>query len=344
MTSNTMATRGTAGRGPARTSRRLIAATAALGLPLTLAACGGEDGEYPSDAIEYIIPYQPGGGADPAGRQFVEQLDEELGSNTNVVNTPGGDESIGITELANAEADGYTLGMGTSGGFIAQPLINEDAQYSGAEDFTPLARMTATPYGLFVSPDSEYETLEDLLEAAAEEPGSVQISSPTGMGNPAFSLYFLEDQADVEFNVVVTSGGTGEAALEVMSGRIDAVIGNASGQLGLVESGDLRALAYSGSADYSDFLPDAVSFEEAGYDIPFTSDYMTFAPAGLPDDVEATLGEASESIMNSEAWAEWADNQGALADTLTGDELATYLEEIEVNIEAGIELAEDRDS
>lgn len=333
---------GAAVRG--RRTRNVLAFGAAISLPLTLVACSDDDGEYPSSAIEYIIPYQPGGGADPAGRQFTEQLDEELGSNTNVVNTPGGDESIGITELATAEPDGYTLGMGTSGGFIAQPLINDDAQYSGAEDFTPLARMTATPYGLFVSPDSEYDTLDDLLDAAAEDPGSVQISSPTGMGNPAFALYFLEDQADVEFNLVVTSGGTGEAALEVMSGRIDAVIGNASGQLGLVESGDLEALAYSGSADYSDFLPDAVSFEEAGYDVPFTSDYMTFAPAGLPEDVEATLSDASESIMNSEAWDEWAVNQGALADTLTGDELATYVDEIETNIEAGIELANNRDN
>lgn len=327
-----------------RRTHRFVALGAAMSMPLTLAACGDGDGEYPSESIEYIIPYQPGGGADPAGRQFTEQLDEELGSNSNVVNTPGGDESIGITDLSNAEPDGYTLGMGTSAGFIAQPMINDDAQYQGAEDFTPLARMTATPYGLFVAPDSEYETLDDLLEAAEEDPGSVQISSPVGMGNPAFSLYFLEDQADVEFNVVVTSGGTGEAALEVMSGRLDAVIGNASGQLGLVEAGDLRALAYSGSADYSEFLPDAESFEDAGYDIPFTSDYMTFAPAGLPDDVHSTLDEASESIMNSDEWSEWASNQGALADTLTGDELETYVEDIQANIEAGIDLANERDN
>ena len=334
---------------PAVSATRRIAPYigSAATLSLLLAACGNDNGDdgadFPTDAIDYIIPYDPGGGADPAGREFVEMLSDELGVNTDVNNVPGGDESLGIAQMAGSEADGYTLGMGTSGGFVAQPLANPDVEYEW-QDMTPLARMSATPYGLFVAADSDYETLDDLIQAAQEDPGGVQISSPTGMGNPAFSIYLLEDQADIEVNLVTTAGGTGEAALEVMSGRIDAVIGNASGQLGLVEAGDLRALAYSGSADYSDFLPDAVSFESEGYDIPFTSDYMTFAPGGLSEDVEGTLREVSESIVTSDEWAEWSENQGALANVAVDDELDDYLQEITENVERGIELAESRGS
>lgn len=313
-------------------------------LALFMTACSDSDAEYPSQSIDYIVPYDPGGGADPAGRQFSTMIADELEGSVDVINVPGGDESIGITQLATSDPDGHTLGLGTSGGFIAQPLINSDAQYSGEEDFTPLARMTATPYGLFVSPESEYETLEDLVDAARENPGEVQITSPVKMGNPALSIYTLEDQADIEVSLITTPGGTGEAALEVMSGRADAVIGNASGQLGLVEAGDLQPLAYSGSADYSEFLPGAQSFEEAGYDIPFTSDYMTFAPADLPEDVETRLNEAADAVVNSEDWTDWAHDQGQLPDTLTGDELVTYLEDIQNSIEVALELAESRSS
>lgn len=323
--------------------RRALTASAAA-LPLILVGCAGDDGEYPSDTVEYIVPYNPGGGADPVGREFSAMLGDELGASTDVLNVPGGDESLGITQLATSDPDGYTVGLGTSGGFVAQPMINEDAQYSGAEDFTPLAKMTGTPYGLFVAADSEYETLDDLIEAAADAPGEIQISSPTGMGNPAFVIYQLEEQADIETTLITTSGGTGEAALEVMSGRLDAVIGNASGQLGLVESGDLRALAYSGMEDYSEFLPDATSFEDAGYDIPLTSDYMTFAPADLPEEVETSLREASEAVVTSEEWVEWTSDQGALPAIATGDDLDTYLDEIRVNIERGIELGNSRDN
>ncbi len=321
----------------------MLVAAAAIA-PLILAGCSDNGGAYPSDSIQYIVPYNPGGGADPVGRQFVQMLESELDASGNVINVPGGDEAVGITQLAGAEADGYTLGLGTSGGFVAQPLVTGEAQYETPTDFTPLAKMSGTPYGLFVSPDSDYETLDDLVEAAERNPGEIQISTPAGMGNPAFVIYYLEELAGIEVSLVTTAGGTGEAALEVMSGRLDAVVGNASGQLGLVESGDLRAIAYSGPEDYSDFLPDAVQFNEAGYDIPFTSDYMTMAPAGLEEDVESALRDASDTIIMSDEWSEWARGQGVLPHVATGDELDAYLEDIQANIEHGIELGNDRDN
>lgn len=329
---------------PARSRGRLITVSAMTSIAgLALVGCGGgSDGEYPNGPINYIVPYDPGGGADPMGREFSERLADELGTSETVENVPGGDEAIGITQLSEAEPDGQTLGLGTTGGFLAQPKINSDAAYSGDEDFTPLVRMSNTPYGLFTSPDSDYDSLDDLIEDAKENPGEVSISAPTSMGNPAFAIYMLEDQADIEVNLVTTSGGTAEASLEVMSGRIDAVIGNASGQLGLVESGDLEALAYSGTEDYSEFLPDAVSFEEAGYDIPFISDYMTFAPAGLDEDVESELLDVSEKVASDDGWSDWAADQGALTDVISGDELDEYLEDVDERIEEGIELGEQR--
>jgi putative tricarboxylic transport membrane protein len=311
-----------------------------------MTGCGllgaNSDTPYPAQDIEYLIPYNPGGGADPAGRQYAESLSEALDVNINVLNQPGADEAIGLTRLATADADGYTLGMGTSGGFLGQPIANPDVQYDGLGDFEPITQMTSTPYGLFVASDSEYETLDDLLNAARQNPGDITISAPVRMGSPALAIYYLEDQADVEVTLVTTSGGSGEAALEVMGGRIDAMVGNASGQVGLVESGDLRALGYSGTEDYSDHLPDTESFNEQGYDIPFVSDYMTMAPAGIPDETLQTLLESSAEIVESKDWQDWAHNQGAIPVGTSGDELRTYLEETSRHVERGLELAQDR--
>lgn len=323
-----------------RAGRLFAVGAAALGTGLLLSACGGQDGGYPSDEIEYIIPYNPGGGADPVGREFSQRLTEELGTSAAVVNQPGGDEVIGISSLFEADPDGYTLGMGTSAGFIAQPKINEEASYSGAEDFTPIARMNSAPYGLFVAADSEYETLEDFIEAAKDD--EVLVSSPSSMGGPAYVVYFLEEQAGIDVTLVTTAGGTGEAALEVMSGRLDAVVGNASGQRGLVEGGELRALAYSGTEDYSEYLPGVASFEEQGYEIPFVSDYVTFAPEGLDEDVESTLVSTAEEILSSQEWADWNADQGALPSVATGDDLVTYLEGLDADMERGIELGQSR--
>lgn len=325
---------------------RLGIAAVAAAASLLVSGCGlmgpDEAAEYPAADIEYLIPYNPGGGADPAGRQYTEALAESLDVNINVLNLPGADEAIGITRLATSNPDGYTLGMGTSGGFLGQPIANPDVSYDGLKDFEPITQMTSTPYGLFVGADSDYETLDDLLEAARENPGDITISAPVRMGSPALAVYFLEDQADVEFTLVTTSGGSGEAALEVMSGRLDAMIGNASGQLGLVEAGELRALGYSGTEDYSDHLPEAESFDEQGYNIPFVSDYMTMAPAGIPDDARDTLLEVSAEIVGSETWQEWAHNQGAIPVTTAGEDLDDYLAETLQHVERGLDLAHAR--
>lgn len=326
---------------------QLFRAAATVGVAsLFFSGCGllgdHENAEFPSQDMEYIIPYNPGGGADPAGRQYAESLSEALDININVMNQPGADEAIGITRLATADPDGYTLGMGTTGGFLGQPIANPDVQYDGIGDFTPITQMTSTPYGLFVSADSGYETLEDLLAAARENPGDVTISAPVRMGSPALSIYYLEDQAEVEFTLVTTSGGSGEAALEVMGGRIDAMVGNASGQLGLVESGELLALGYSGTEDYSDHLPDAQSFNDQGYDIPFVSDYITMAPAGIPDDARELLLDVSADIVGSDEWRDWAYNRGAIPVDTSGDELIEYLEETSQHVERGLELAQAR--
>lgn len=336
-----------AARVPDTRKLRRFGVVGVVGLAsLALAGCGlmgpDEDADYPAADIEYLIPYNPGGGADPAGRQYAESLAEALDVNINVLNQPGADEAIGITRLETSDADGYTLGMGTSGGFLGQPIANPDVEYDGLEDFDPITQMTSTPYGLFVAEESDYNSLDDLLEAARENPGDITVSAPVRMGSPALAVYFLEDQADVELTLVTTSGGSGEAALEVLGGRIDAMIGNASGQLGMVEAGEMRALGYSGTEDYSDHLPDTESFDEQGYNIPFVSDYMTMAPAGIPDDAHETLLDASADIVGSDEWRGWAQNQGAIPVTTSGEELEEYLAETMVHVEHGLDLAQQR--
>lgn len=333
-------TRKTATRG-----FKSIAVLAALGLTATLSACSSEpsDGsDYPTKDMEYIIPYNPGGSTDPIGREFSSELTKILGNSATPLNVPGGDESLALTQLTNADPDGYTLGMASSAGLLAQPMINEEVQYDGLEDFTPVVKMSNIPYALLVAKDSPYKTLEDFIAAAKENPGKMRVGTANRMGNTAFVMYELEEQAGIKTTVIPGTGGSGETALQVMGGRIEAMVATASGQLGLVESGDLRALAYTGDMDYSEYLPEAQSFEEAGYDVPFVGDYMSLAPAGLPEAVEEKLSTTALEVANSQTWKDWSATQGALTDNKTGAELKEYLSKTKQNIADAIELANSR--
>jgi putative tricarboxylic transport membrane protein len=331
---------------PAR-ARRRAQALLALTSVIVLAGCsqGGSSGngeDYPTDPLEYIVPYNPGGSSDPIGREFSRRLAEELGTSETVLNMPGGDETIGITHVLNSDPDGHTLGLASTGGIVAQPLINEDLQFDGRDDYTPIIKMIDTPYALLVAADSPYETLEDFVAAAKESPGEVRVGLSNRLANSGFTLFALEDQAGIKTTVVPFSGGAGESVLAVLGGQIEAIVATASGQLGQVESGELRALAYTGSG-YEEFLPEATSFEDAGYDIPFTADYMTVAPAGLPEAAKEKLTAAAEKVAKSEEWAEWCRTQGNLPDSLVGTELDSMLDEKQEILTDAVEGAQSRE-
>lgn len=313
------------------------------GAALALAGCGsGGSEQYPSDEIEYIIPYNPGGSTDPIGREFSRLLAEQMGTSATPLNMPGGNESIGATHVFNAAPDGYTLGLGSTAGVLAQPMLADNLQYEGAESFTPIVKMVTVPYALMVSGDSPYETLEDFIDAAKNDPGKLRVGAPNKMGGSAFALYALEDGAGIQTTLVPSTGGSGEAALSVMGGRLEGMVGTAAGQIGLIEAGDMRALAYSGTG-YEEFLPDAVSFEEAGLNVPFAGDYMTMGPAEVPADIKDTLVSASQEVVAGDEWREFCKNQAVLPDNLTGGEIDAWLQESRDNLTWAIELAQNRE-
>src|SRR5699024_5099796 len=138
-------------------------------------------------------------------------------------------------------------------------------------------------YALVVSDDSDIENLEDFVSRAEESPGELRVGTTARISDNSFALFTLEDEADIETTMVPFTESAGEAILALESGDIDAAMVTASGQIGMIEAGDIRPLAHTGPADYE--LAEAVAMEEAGYDVPFASEFMTVAPQGLPDDV-----------------------------------------------------------
>src|SRR5690554_1631196 len=122
-------------------TKRVLMDAGALSLAAMLVACSGaqqpgEDtpaADYPTKAIEFIVPYDPGGSTDTTARVFAEALANELDGTVNVVNRPGGGTVIGITEAANATPDGYTVALAPASSFVTAPLTQEVA-YS-TDDF-----------------------------------------------------------------------------------------------------------------------------------------------------------------------------------------------------------------
>jgi putative tricarboxylic transport membrane protein len=301
----------------------LITATA---LASGCAAQDGGEGTWPGgDQFTYVIPYSPGGSTDPVGREFSRQLADAARTSAVVENLPGGDETIGLTKVIEAEPDGLTLGLSSATGVIVQPLVNHNLPFQTAEDYTPVVKMVEAPNALVVAANSPYRTLDDLIADAKRRPGQVRVGTTGELTNNTFVLVSLEDQAGIDLTIVPFSGGAGEAVLATLSGDIDAAIPTAAGQRSFIDSGELRALAHTGDASYNEVLPGSTTFKDAGYDVPFSSDYITVAAPGLPDNMREELVATATEVAKGDQWAAWCKEAGFVADPMSGAELDEWI-------------------
>ena len=115
---------------------------------------------WPDKPINLIVPWGAGGGTDATARMIAVLLKENLGVPVPVINRTGGSGVVGHSAIANAEADGYTIGVATLeiGGMHYQGLT--ELSY---KDFSPIGLYNADPAAIFVSSRSNYENIEDLL-------------------------------------------------------------------------------------------------------------------------------------------------------------------------------------
>ena len=81
--------------------------------------------EYPEKPVTFIVPWPPGDLEDITTRMIAEEFQKEYGVAAAVVNKPGGGGGPfpGAAEVANAPADGYTIGSFVIGVPIIGPLV-----------------------------------------------------------------------------------------------------------------------------------------------------------------------------------------------------------------------------
>lgn len=140
-----------------------VAATAALTAASFAAPAVAE---YPEKPVNFIVPWPPGDLEDVLTRMIAEDFQAEYGVAAAVVNKPGGGGGPfpGTIEVANAPADGYTIGSFV----IAVPLIGHviGIPELAPEKFDPLGIFLTYPFVLAASKDAPYKTLPEMAEHA----------------------------------------------------------------------------------------------------------------------------------------------------------------------------------
>ena len=250
--------------GSARAASSTAASSTAASAATSGDAASGRPEGYPEKDITYICAFAAGSSHDVYFRLLAEKVREMQGWDHSIVveYKEGASGDVGWTALAQAANDGYTIGF-----FPTAALINgvSSGRPYSTEGVDNVMGMMADPGVIGVAANSKYNSLEELVAAAKEKPGSVSIGVTSVTTSEGLAVTQLEDAAGVEFNVIPFDGES--AVLTAVSGgHCDAFCLNVSDGKTFVDNGQVKYLA-TGDTERSSWYPDLPTYQECGYDV-----------------------------------------------------------------------------
>lgn len=269
----------------------------------------GAAGGYPARAVEWVVPYAPGGATDSLSRMVCQQLQQRLGQSFVVENKPGAGSDIGTQFVINAAPDGYTLLL-TSTANAINASFDPSLTFNFAKDIQPVAGLARIPLVLVVNNDLPVHTIPEFIAYAKANPGKMNIAS-SGVGT---SLHLcgelFKSMAGVDF-IHVPYRGSAPGLTDVMSGQIQGMFDNVTSSFPLVKAGKLRALGVT-TKERSVTLPDVPSISDSLPGYEGSSFYGLGAPAHTPMPIVDLLNKNVNEIVALPAIHKQFDELGAI--------------------------------
>jgi tripartite-type tricarboxylate transporter receptor subunit TctC len=243
---------------------------------------------FPDKPIRMVVTFPPGGSADAVVRMLVPRLNEKLGQPVVVDNRPGAGGNVGLTLVAKAAGDGYTLGVGAAGALSANASLYPNMPFDVQKDFKPVSMLAAIPFVIVGHPSVGAKNLGELIKMARAEPGKLSIGHGGNGTAMHLSAALFGQMAGVKL-VEVPYRGSAPAALDTIAGQIPLAVVDLPSALQQIKAGKLIAFAVT-SPQRLPMLPDVPTAAEAGlpgYDS--TGWFGVVAPAETPAPVVARL-------------------------------------------------------
>ena len=261
---------------------------------------------YPTKPVTMIVPFPPGGVADIVGRPLAATMEKSLKQPVVVVNRTGAGGAVGMSAVAKAAPDGYTILMALSSIsiFPVSDRLNGRLPAYELKDFAPIALVTADPTVLVVRADGPYRTLKDFVDAAKANPGKINYSSSGVYGTLHVAMEIFAHAAGIRLFHVPYQGG-GPAVTALLGGQVEALASGPAAAIGQIKGGKMRALA-AWSDKRLPLMPELPTFRELGYEAEFYIWAGVLAPAATPAPILARLREAVRQAVND------ADFRGAM--------------------------------
>jgi tripartite-type tricarboxylate transporter receptor subunit TctC len=302
-------------RIPRRAALRALSCTlscAALGA-LTLAATAttgahAQTIDWPQRPLRILVPSAPGGAYDKAIRPLALEMAAILKQPIVIENRPSAGNIVATQTGAKAPADGYTLTMtGMMNTMVAG--IYDNLPFDILKDFEHVGGITGGAQWLVVRTDAGFNTLDEMLQKARREPGSVHYATSGAGSTGHLMMELLQREAKVQLTHVPYKGGA-PALLDTLAGVVPAVVVPLAAVEPHVKAGKLKVLAAS-TEQRSAKHPDIPTFAELGYKQLTVSSWAGLSvPKGTPDAVVRKLSAALQAGLQKPQVTQVFDAEG----------------------------------
>jgi tripartite-type tricarboxylate transporter receptor subunit TctC len=284
-------------------SRRVV--VAAILAVVAGPAVAQQQQQYPQGKpIEMTVMFGAGSASDITARHLAEGMAKNLGAPVPVVNRTGGGGALGYVHVSQQKPDGYSIVWNSNSISTTYHSGTLSMDYKA---FDPVARVTVENPVLAVKASSPWKTLKELVDYAAANPEKVRVGNSGAGSHTHIASIALFNSADTKITPVPF--GTGQAVVNLLGDRIEAVVQFPQAVVPHIKSGELRAIAVLGS-QRDPILPDVKTAQEQGYKVSLDMWRGIAVPKGTPKPVIARLQDAIKKTVESKEFDEAGKNLG----------------------------------
>ena len=257
---------------------RLLAFLAALLLPLQVLGQA-----YPAKPIRLVVPWTAGGVTDALSRVVAQAMSESMGQQVVIENRPGAGGTIGMTLVAKAAADGYTLVATDLPSHAISATLYSKLPYDVLGEFEPVGMIAGSPMVLATNPAFGAKTFPEFIRLVKANPGKFSYASSGNGSITHLAIERLKRELDLDM-VHVPYKGTIPAIQSVLAGDAIVAFGTIPGVLPHAKAGKLVMLGNSFARRF-DQIPDVppIADHAPGFDMAFYTAML--APAKTPREI-----------------------------------------------------------
>jgi tripartite-type tricarboxylate transporter receptor subunit TctC len=287
------------------------------------APVGAQQTDWPTHAVNIVVPFPPGGPTDLIARVLARQLTEQLGQTFVVDNKAGANGNIGGQAVASAKPDGYTMLYNTSS-LALSPSLYKNLSYNPQKDLATVTTTAVVPLVLVVNNKIPVNTIQEFIAYAKNNPGKLSYGS-AGNGNITQLGAFLINQATGIDAIHVPYRGSSPAMIDLIGGQIQYSTNTFNDSIQFIRDNRVKALAIT-SAKRSPVFPDLPTVDETilpGFNMGAWQGIVV--PAGTDPAIIKKMNTEILKALQSPAVLKSLDEQGAQALGSTPEQYKEYL-------------------